>query len=103
MDFHALKTFGTVVTRSAVIIAFPCVVAMGAMVIFPKLTQLKGLEEQRNILTQQIEQKKHEIKVLREKQHRFNTDPEFVEHIARENKRVKPNEYIFVPASEDAK
>jgi hypothetical protein len=30
------------------------------------------------------------------RQQRFSTDPEFVELIARQNKRIRPNEIIFV-------
>lgn len=103
MDSRSFKKIGTVVTRSTLVIAYLCAIIIGGIIIYPKFAQLKGLEEKRNNFAQQTEEKKTTIKTLKDKQHRFNTDPEFVESIARQNKRVKPGEFIFVPATEKGK
>ena len=44
----------------------------------------------------QIEEKQAEIAAIREKQRRFNTDREFVEALARQNRRVYPGELVFI-------
>ena len=45
---------------------------------------------------ERIEQKRRDIAALIENQRRFRTDPDFVEHIARQNRRVFPGELVFV-------
>jgi cell division protein FtsB len=40
--------------------------------------------------------KQQEIADLKRRQQRFREDPEFVERIARQNRRVRPGEIIFV-------
>lgn len=44
-----------------------------------------------------------ELKKLRDKQERFNSDPAFVERTAREIGMVKPNEIIFKYTNEQSK
>ncbi len=93
----------TIITRTTLIVAFLFVLIAGGMTIVPKFTQLSGLARQRNELLRRIDHKNHEIKVLKDKQQRFKTDPEFVEHVARINKRVRPGELVFVFESETGK
>ncbi len=64
--------------------------------ITPKLTQWRGLERKRDELIEQIEQKKKQINTMKENQQRFKTDRDFVERIAREDRRVQPGELVFV-------
>ncbi len=92
-----------IITRTTLITAFLCVVVAGLVIIPPKLAQLRRLEQQRNEMLRRIDHKNNEIKVLIDKQQRFKAEPEFVEHIARENKRVRPGELVFVFDAEDAK
>ncbi|OGV60057.1 MAG: hypothetical protein A2283_19820 [Lentisphaerae bacterium RIFOXYA12_FULL_48_11] len=52
------------------------------------------------------EENKHlaeELKILRDKQERFNSDPLYVERTAREIGMVKPNEVIFKYTNEESK
>lgn len=86
----------TIITRTTLIIAFVLVVTAGLVTIPPKVAQLRGMERQRNELLRRIDHKNVEIKVLKEKQQRFKSDPEFVEHIARQNKRIRAGELVFV-------
>ncbi len=92
-----------IITRTTLVTAFLCVFAAGLIIIPPKMAQFRRLEQQRNELLRRIDHKKAEIKVLKERQQRFKTDPEFVEAVARQNKRVRPGEMVFVFDSEDAK
>ena len=92
-----------IITRTTLITAFLCVMTAALVIIPPKLEQLRRLEQQRNDMLRRIDHKNNEIKVLKEKQQRFKTEPEFVEHIARQNKRVRPGELVFVFESDDVK
>ena len=47
-------------------------------------------------LSECIEAKRQEIASLVESQRRFRTDPDFVEAIARQNRRVFPGELVFI-------
>ena len=57
---------------------------------------MQNLEMQRNEMKRKIAYKEKEIETLKLRQQRFSTDPEFVELIARQNKRIRANELIFV-------
>jgi hypothetical protein len=57
---------------------------------------MKHLEQERNEIKRKIVYKEKEIEMLKLRQQRFSTDSEFVELIARQNKRIRPNEIIFV-------
>ena len=98
-----MNVFLTIVTRTTLIIAFLLVLTAGVMTIPPKVSQLRGLERERNELLRRINHKNNEIKILKEKQQRFKAEPEFVEHIARQNKRVRPGELVFVFDSDETK
>ena len=78
------------------IIAFAAVIVGGGMLSYPKYRQAQGLCHERDQILRRIEEKQHEIAMLRDRQRRFTTDREFVETLARENRRVFPNEIVFV-------
>jgi len=92
-----------IITQTTLLIALVIVVAGGLFILPPKVAQLRRLEAQRNELMRKIEHKSREIEILKIKQQRFSSDPEFVEYIARQNKRVRPNELVFVFDSEETK
>ena len=77
--------------------------AAGLFIVPPKIAQMQRLEHQRDELIRKIDHKHSEIKLLKEKQQRFKADPEFVEFIARQNKRVRPGELVFVFDSEEVR
>ena len=66
------------------------------MITYPKYRQAAGLEQAKAELDRRINLKNEEIAAVREKQNRFRTDREFVEGLARENRRVFPGELVFV-------
>ncbi len=75
---------------------FCCIVVTGVVISYPKYRQAKGLNAEHARILKQIEEKKAEIAAIREKQRRFNTDREFVETLARQNRRVYPGELVFI-------
>jgi len=66
------------------------------MIACPKYRKVQGLHEQRDRLLRMIEDKQREISELKARQRRFNSDREFVESLARQNRCVRPNELLFV-------
>ena len=92
-----------IITQTTLVTALVCVVAGGLFIVPPKISQMHRLEQQRDELMRKIEHKNREIEVLKTKQHRFASDPEFVEYIAHQNKRVRPNELVFVFDEDEAK
>ena len=76
--------------------AFAAVVVAGVMLSYPKYKQAQGLCRERDQIRRRIEEKSREIAAIRDKQRRFTSDREFVESLARENRRAFPNELVFV-------
>ena len=74
---------------------FAAIVATGFVITFPKYRQAEGLEKACADLQHRIDLKKGEIAMVRDKQCRFKTDREFVEGLARENRRAFPGEIVF--------
>lgn len=75
---------------------FAAVIGVGVVVTYPRYTQAQGLRRERDQIRQRISEKNREIAAIRDRQRRFTTDREFVEALARENRRVYPNELVFV-------
>lgn len=72
------------------------VFAGGLLVAWPNYRRGQSLKKQDAELAERIESKRKEIAKLLDNQRRFRTDPDFVEHIARQNRRVFPGELVFV-------
>lgn len=85
-----------IITRAALFSAFAIVIVGGLFILPPKIQTMKSLEAQRNEIKRKIAYKEKEIETFKLRQQRFSTDPEFVELIARQNKRIRANELIFV-------
>lgn len=72
------------------------IVIGGLFVAFPTYNRGRNLRMRELELREQIEAKKREIAKLSENQRRFRSDPDFVESIARQNRRVFPGELVFI-------
>ena len=72
------------------------IVIGGLSVAYPQWRQRESLKRQDTELRRQIEAKNREISQLKKNQRRFQTDPDFVEAIARKNRRVFPGELVFI-------
>lgn len=77
------------------IAVFVAIVATGLMITLPKYRQAEGLDRTCADLQHRIDLKKKEIAAVKDKQLRFKTDREFVEGLARENRRAFPGEIVF--------
>ena len=87
-----LKTVGKIAIGVAVIAA-----AIGVGTAFiPKYQQMCGLDSRCRHLRNQVETKQREIHTIKGYQARLLTDPEFVARIAHENRRMFPNELVFI-------
>ncbi len=75
---------------------FVAIVATGLLATWPKYRQSGALERERQRLEDRIAAKTAEIEAVKEKQSRFKTDRDFVEALARENRRVFPGELVFI-------
>ncbi|MBQ6457581.1 MAG: hypothetical protein IJJ51_02115 [Kiritimatiellae bacterium] len=74
-----------------------CTIVLGAcFVAWPELVRHRALSRQDAELARLIEEKKREIAHLKDCQQRFKADAEFVETIARQNRRVFPGEFVFI-------
>ena len=68
----------------------------GLAAAWPNYVRRNSLKAQDAALAASIEEKKREIAQLAENQRRFKADPDFVESIARQNRRVFPGEIVFI-------
>ena len=69
-------------------------------VLVPKYRQMTMLSQQRDELMRKIDDKKNEIETLKAQQRRFENDGDFVEFIARQHKRIRNNEFLFITVDE---
>ena len=72
------------------------IVVVGVAMMYPDYRRSQSLKRQNAELQKQIENRNREIGKLIENQHRFRTDADFVEKIARQNHRVFPGELVFI-------
>lgn len=91
-----MQPFLKILLRSALGIGAVVVLIGVATVFIPEYRQMTGLENRCRHLRMQVENKQREIHTIREYQGRLQTDPEFVARIAHQNRRVFPNEVVFV-------
>ena len=71
------------------------IVIGGLVMMYPNYRRAESLKRQNAELQETIDRKKREIAGLIENQRRFRVDPDFVEMIARQNRRVFPGELVF--------
>ncbi len=82
--------------RGLFFLLFAAIVVTGIVTTLPKYRQVGALEKEHANLERRIADKQREIAAVKEKQNRFNTDRDFVEALARENRRVFPGELVFI-------
>lgn len=68
----------------------------GIALAYPSYKRCQSLKRQDAQIKSEIMAKKEEIAKLLEYQHRFKSDRDFVENIARRNRRVFPGELVFI-------
>lgn len=72
------------------------IVGGGLVVAYPTFMREQALKRQLADLDAKIKAKEKEIERLKEYKKRFQNDPDFVEMIARRNRKVFPGELVFV-------
>lgn len=97
---NGLNDYIKIITRAALGVCILLAMAGLPLIFYPKYNQMRSLAERRDDLHNKVDLKQREIQGIRHRQHLFATDPEFVEHIARQNRRVRPDELVFVFDSE---
>ena len=79
-----------------VLIAIVIMAGVGVVLAFtPKVRQLQAYQETYDSLQHRINEAEEDEKVLKEKQRRFLSDPEFVEKVAHEVGYASKDEIIF--------
>jgi cell division protein FtsB len=82
--------------RIFTISALVMIIGGGLVMVYPTYRRGQSLKAQNAELQAKIDAKKREIATLEENQRRFREDADFVESIARQNRRVFPGELVFV-------
>ena len=72
------------------------ILVVGFVTAWPTYVESRGLRRRDAELAARIETKRQEIEELKNNQRRFRTDSDFVEAIARKNRRVFPGELVFI-------
>jgi cell division protein FtsB len=72
------------------------IIAAGFVTIYPTFRQCQALKQKDAELQEEIDAKRRILEKFAENQRRFENDPEFVEAIARRDRRVFPGELVFV-------
>lgn len=84
------------IVRAFAVAILLAVFVAGLVFVRPDYLRSQSLKERNAELARQIDEKRREIADLLDRQRRFKTDRDFVETIARRNKRVYPGELVFV-------
>lgn len=82
--------------RFTLSVIYILIVVGATLVLVPKYRQLVHLRTERERLAKENEQTEMLIAEVRARQQRFASDPQFVERIAHRNRRLRPNETVFV-------
>jgi hypothetical protein len=91
-----VQPFIRILVRVAIAAIVILLVAVTTSVFIPKYHQMCGLDNKCHSLRGRVEVKQREIHQIRENQGRLLSDPEFVARIAHQNRRVFPNELVFI-------
>lgn len=84
------------VLRGVTVALLLVIVIGGTVMVYPSFRRCQALKVQDRELQARIDEKKREIATLVDNQRRFRADADFVESIARQNRRVFPGELVFV-------
>ena len=84
------------IVRAFAVAILLAVFVAGLVFVRPDYLRSQSLKERNAELARQIDEKRREMADLLDRQRRFKTDRDFVETIARRNKRVYPGELVFV-------
>lgn len=72
------------------------IIVVGLVMVWPAYLRGEALKRQKSELEGRIDRRQQDVAKVIEFQHRFRSDADFVEHIARQNRRVFPGELVFI-------
>ncbi len=82
-------------------LAMIAVVVGGIYMLVPRYRNYRKLQERRAQLEHDNMAMQQEVAKMRRMRTRFAEDPEFVERIARGNRRIRPGEVVFIFGDEE--
>lgn len=85
-----------VAVTSGIVLLLTGLLIVSRSVFLPTYRKMCALENRCQGLRGRVDAKQHEIHQIRENEGRLLSDPDFVARIAHENRRVFPNELVFV-------
>ena len=87
---------GKTVYNTVFILVVILIFVAGFAVLAPRIHNCRLLGMRRAELERDNFARQQELAGLLRNQSRFRDDPEFVEHIARQNRRARPGEIVFI-------
>ncbi|MDD5704364.1 MAG: hypothetical protein PHR35_00445 [Kiritimatiellae bacterium] len=84
------------VVRCVLVFAVIVAVAASVLIFPPVIRRWRILIQKRDQVVKSTLAKQEELAGIKRRQLRFQEDPEFVERVARQNRRVRPGEIIFI-------
>ena len=82
--------------KAVTIVMVATIIVIGCICGWPIYQRCVALKRREANLDERIELMKRSIAELKDNQRRFQSDREFVEKIARQNRRVYPGELVFI-------
>jgi cell division protein FtsB len=86
------KTVLNIVFWTAMVI----IIIAGVAMVQPRIRTGRMLGARRAALERENTAMQQQLAALERQQARFRDDPEFVEHVARQNRRARPGEIVFI-------
>lgn len=96
-----MKKIAAKITNILSLLLLVSLLAGSVYIIAPKYNETRNLKRQRDELTRKIQYKQHEVETLKKRQRSFGCDADYVEFVARQHKRIKRNEVVFIYGPED--
>lgn len=88
--------FIRILCKFAVMAALVMAVVGIGLLFWPKYRKIESLSQRRTQLQSAMALHQATLHDIKRRQERFATDPEFVERVARQNRRARPGELVFV-------
>ena len=98
---HMPFSVGKTVVNIVYVVVLAIIIVAGTAMLVPRYRNYRFLSRQRAELEMSNLEQQRKLEETQRMQTRFREDPEFVERIARQNRRVRPGEVAFIFDSPD--
>ncbi len=82
--------------KIALVLAYALILLAGISYGAPKFAKLANLKSRHQALEGTLDQRTLAVRELKHNQDRMKNDPDFVEQILHENRRIRPNEILYI-------